>query len=144
MLVLFGYFLIVESFILVVKLFYGKKIVHLLPFRAENEQKMFFCNRLPKSCLKCKCRLDASVCNDQQCWNNDKCRFECKELIDKVDVMMNLLGILVGICECECDKSCVFVITIVSISCYYYYTRYCLKKNTQRYRNYINESNKRN
>ena len=26
----------------------------------------------------CKCRLDASVCNDNQCWNNDKCRCECK------------------------------------------------------------------
>ena len=22
---------------------------------------------------KCKCRLDASVCNNKQCWNNDKC-----------------------------------------------------------------------
>ena len=32
---------------------------------------------------KCKCRLDASVCNNKQCWNNDKCRFECKKLIDK-------------------------------------------------------------
>ena len=31
----------------------------------------------------CKCRLDASVCNDKQCWKNDKCRCECKELINK-------------------------------------------------------------
>ena len=31
---------------------------------------------------KCKCRLDASV-NNQQRWNNEKCRCECKELIDK-------------------------------------------------------------
>ena len=22
---------------------------------------------------KCKCRLDASVCNNKQRWNNDKC-----------------------------------------------------------------------
>ena len=27
---------------------------------------------------KCKCRLDASVCNNKQCWNNDKYRCECK------------------------------------------------------------------
>ena len=27
---------------------------------------------------KCKCRLDASVCNNKQRWNNDKCRCECK------------------------------------------------------------------
>ena len=32
---------------------------------------------------KCKCRLDASVCDNKQCWNEDKCRCECKELIDK-------------------------------------------------------------
>ena len=54
---------------------------------------------------KCKWRLDASVCNNKQRWNNDKGRCECKESIDK------------GICdkeftwnpnswECECDKSC--------------------------------------
>ena len=27
---------------------------------------------------KCKCRLDASVCNNKQHWNNDKCQCECK------------------------------------------------------------------
>ena len=32
---------------------------------------------------KCKCRLDGSVCNNKQRWNNDKCRCECKELTDK-------------------------------------------------------------
>ena len=51
---------------------------------------------------KCKCRLDASVCNNKQRWNEDKCRCECKELIDK------------GICDtglfwnpsnCECDMT---------------------------------------
>ena len=31
---------------------------------------------------KCKCRLDASVCNNNQRWNNDKWRCESKELID--------------------------------------------------------------
>ena len=33
--------------------------------------------------FKCECRLDASVCNNKQGWNQDKCRYECKELIDK-------------------------------------------------------------
>ena len=32
---------------------------------------------------KCKCILDASVCNNKQSWNNDKCWCECKELINK-------------------------------------------------------------
>ena len=27
---------------------------------------------------KCKCRLDTSVCNNKQHWNDDKCRCECK------------------------------------------------------------------
>ena len=35
-----------------------------------------------KTC-KCKCSLDASVCNNKQRWNEDKCRCEYKELIDK-------------------------------------------------------------
>ena len=48
-----------------------------------------------------ECRLDASVCSNKQRCNNDKCRCECKELIDK------------GICDkgfiwnlSNCDKSC--------------------------------------
>ena len=31
---------------------------------------------------KCKYRLDASVRNNKQHWSDDKCRCECKELID--------------------------------------------------------------
>ena len=27
---------------------------------------------------KCKCRLDAIVCNNKQRWNKNKCRCECK------------------------------------------------------------------
>ena len=34
-----------------------------------------------KTC-KWKCRLDASACNKQR-WNEDKCRYGCKVLIDK-------------------------------------------------------------
>ena len=45
---------------------------------------------------KCKCRLDASVCNNKQRWNKDKCRCECREeLIDKESVTRDLFGILV-------------------------------------------------
>ena len=32
---------------------------------------------------KCQCRFNAIVCNNKQDWNNDKCRWECKQLIDK-------------------------------------------------------------
>ena len=43
----------------------------------------------------CKCRLDASVCNNKQRWNKNKCRYECKELIDKEICDKDLFGILV-------------------------------------------------
>ena len=52
----------------------------------------------------CKCRLDASVCYNKQCWNNDKCRYECKELIDKGICDKGFICNLSN-CECECDKS---------------------------------------
>ena len=32
---------------------------------------------------KCKCRLDSSVCNNKQRWNEGKYRCECRESIDK-------------------------------------------------------------
>ena len=57
-----------------------------------------------KSC-KCKCRLNASVCNNKQCWNNDKCRCECKELIDKGIYDKGFIWNPSN-CECECDNVC--------------------------------------
>ena len=47
-----------------------------------------------KTC-KCKCRIDASVCNNKQRWNEDKFKCECKELIDKGICDKNLFAILV-------------------------------------------------
>ena len=51
----------------------------------------------------CKCRLDPSVWNNKQCWNNDKCRWEWKELIDKGRCDNGFIW-NPSICECECDK----------------------------------------
>ena len=48
-----------------------------------------------KTC-KCKCRLDASICNE------DKCRCECKELIDKGTCDKGFIWNPSN-CECECD-----------------------------------------
>ena len=56
---------------------------------------------------KCKCRLDASVCNNKQRWNDDTCRCECKELIHK-DVCDKGFIWNPSNCECECHKSCDF------------------------------------
>ena len=57
-----------------------------------------------KTC-KCKCRLDASVCNNKQRWNEDKCRCECKELIDKEMCDKGFIWNPSN-CKCECDRSC--------------------------------------
>ena len=54
---------------------------------------------------KCKCRLDASVCNNKQRRNEDKCRCECKELIDKGRCHKEFIWNPSN-CECECDKPC--------------------------------------
>ena len=54
---------------------------------------------------KCKCRLDASVCNNKQRWNEDKCRGKCKELIDKGVCDKGFIW-NPNNCECKCDKFC--------------------------------------
>ena len=54
---------------------------------------------------RCICRLDAIVFNNKQCWNNDKCRCECKEFIDK-GVCDKGYAWNPSNCECEFDKSC--------------------------------------
>ena len=38
--------------------------------------------KLHKTC-KWKCRLYRSICNNKERWNEEKCRCEYKELIDK-------------------------------------------------------------
>ena len=57
-----------------------------------------------ETCM-CKCRLDASVCNNEQRWNDDKFRCKCNELIDK-GVRDKRPIWNPSNCECECDKSC--------------------------------------
>ena len=60
-----------------------------------------------KTC-KCKYRLDASVCNNKQRWDEDKCRCECIELIDRGMCDKGFIWNPSN-CECECDKSSVSV-----------------------------------
>ena len=54
---------------------------------------------------KCKCRLNASVCNNKQRWNEDKCKCDCKELIDKCVCDKGFIWNPSN-CECACDKLC--------------------------------------
>ena len=54
---------------------------------------------------KCICTLDEIINNNKQRWNNDKCRCECKELIDKGVCDEGFIWNPSN-CQCECGKSC--------------------------------------
>ena len=53
---------------------------------------------------KCKYRLDASVCNNRQRWNENKCR-KCKQVIDKCVCHKRFIWNPSN-CKCEWNKSC--------------------------------------
>ena len=55
--------------------------------------------------FKCECRFGANICNNKQHWNKNKCRCECKELIDKGVCDKGFIWNPSN-CECECDKAC--------------------------------------
>ena len=44
---------------------------------------------------KCRCRLDASVCNDEQRWSIENVDVDVKNWLTKEDALKNLFGILV-------------------------------------------------
>ena len=50
-----------------------------------------------------KCRLDASVCNNKQSWNEDKFRSERKKFIVKDSCDKGFIWNPSN-CECECDR----------------------------------------
>ena len=49
-------------------------------------------------------QIRQNYCNKQK-WNKNKCRCECKELIDKETYDKGYIWNLSN-CECECDKCC--------------------------------------
>ena len=75
------------------------KVFNLMSFSNQTRQTKWH-----ETC-KFKCRLDISACNNQQRWNDDKCRCERKELIDKGMYDKGFIWNLSG-CNCEFDKSC--------------------------------------
>ena len=62
---------------------------------------------------KCESKFGANVCNNKQRWNQDKCRYECKELIDKGVCEKGFIwnpcdvGEYLGYENCKCRKSIV-------------------------------------
>ena len=53
----------------------------------------------------CKCKYRLNACNNKQRWNEDRCRCECKELIDKGVCDKRFIWNPSN-CERKCDKSC--------------------------------------
>ena len=49
--------------------------------------------------------MDAHVCNDKQRWKKNRCRCECKELINKEICDKGFIWNPSN-CKCECDKNC--------------------------------------
>ena len=56
---------------------------------------------------KCECKFGENICNNKQRLNKNKCRFECKKLIDKGVCNKGFIWNRSN-CECECDKACDF------------------------------------
>ena len=58
-----------------------------------------------ESC-KCVCKLNSSVCNNRQIWNDDTCRCDCNE--DSTDIISCDKGYTwnPSTCECQCDTWC--------------------------------------
>ena len=54
---------------------------------------------------KYECKFGATICNNTQRWNKDKCRYECKELIDKGVCDKGFIWNPRN-CECEYGKAC--------------------------------------
>ena len=58
--------------------------------------------KLHETC-KCICRGDKIICNSKQRSNEDKCRCECKELIDQGVCIRDMFGILVIASHKSCN-----------------------------------------
>ena len=58
-----------------------------------------------QSC-KCICKLNSSVCNNKQIWNDDTCRCDCNE--DFAGIVNCTKGLTwnPSTCKCQCDKWC--------------------------------------
>ena len=56
--------------------------------------------------FKCVCKLNSSVCNNKQIWNDDTCGCDCNE--DFAGIINCNKGYMwnPSTCECQCDTWC--------------------------------------
>ena len=58
-----------------------------------------------ESC-KCVCKLNSSVCNSKQIWNNDTCRCDCNEDFAGIISCDKWYMWNPSTCECQCNMWC--------------------------------------
>ena len=58
-----------------------------------------------ESC-KCVCKLNSSVCNNKQIWNDDTCRCDCNEDFAGIINCTKEYTWNPSTCECQCDTWC--------------------------------------
>ena len=63
-------------------------------------------NVLGHESCKCVCKLNLSVCNNKQIWNDDTCRCNCNEDFAGITSCAKGYTWNPSICECQCDKWC--------------------------------------
>ena len=64
------------------------------------------CNVLWHESCKCVCKLNSSVCNNKQIWNDNTCRCDCNEnFAGAVDCDKGYTW-NPSTCECQCDTWC--------------------------------------
>ena len=76
------------------------KVLNLMPWSNQTKHIEWH-----ETC-KCKCKLNSSVCNNKQKWNEDKCRCECREELSHKERCDKGFIWNPSNCNCECDKSC--------------------------------------
>ena len=105
-------FSINAAVVAIISIIHMQNCVFLMLFKNLNVEVFNLISRTNKTrhiewleTCKCKFRLDGSVCNNKQRWNDDKYRCECKELIGKGLCDKGFIW-NPSDCDCECDKSC--------------------------------------
>ena len=58
-----------------------------------------------ESC-KCVCKLNSSVCNNKQIWDDDTCRYDCNEDFTGIINCAKRYTWNPSTCECQCDMWC--------------------------------------
>ena len=92
--------------VVIISMIHMQKCVFLILLKTVILKYLIWCQaQMKQEAWKCQCRLDASVCNNKQLWNEGKCRCEHKELIHKGSCDKGFIWNPSNN-ECECDKSC--------------------------------------